>query len=80
MMGVQLNEGPSFGMHHGRSGSQNGRVVGGVRGDQMMAGTKMMGVQLDGGPSFGVHHGRWETQNAGGGRDQKLGGTKVMEM
>ena len=66
MMGVQLNEGPSFGMHHGRSGSQNGGVVGGFRGDQIMGGTKMMGVQLDRGPNYGLHRGTWGTQNGGG--------------
>ena len=47
-------------------GDPKWRGGGGVRGDQIMGGTKMMGVQLDRGPNFGLHRGMWGTQNGGG--------------
>ena len=64
MMGVQLDGGPSFGVHHENGGPKKGR-------NQKFGGTKMMGVQLDGDPILGCTVDRGGLRTGG---EPKIGG------
>ena len=73
MMGVQLNEGLSFGVHW-KMGDPKWR--GG--GDQKLGGTKMLGVQLDRDPILGCTMEEGGPRMGGSRGERKTGGTKMM--